>query len=106
MGKKDELLKKLKSISDKTRLNIILLLIDKKMCVCELSTILKMSQPRISRHLRILTESGILKYEKVAQKVFYSLNRDDKINEIILTLIEKESYEKRKNQSSICVCRK
>ncbi|MDH7603911.1 MAG: ArsR family transcriptional regulator, partial [Melioribacter sp.] len=60
--------------------------------------ILKMSQPRISRHLKILTESGILKYEKVAQKVFYYINRKDKTNKSIINLIERELYEERKNK--------
>ncbi|MEJ5307155.1 MAG: metalloregulator ArsR/SmtB family transcription factor [candidate division WOR-3 bacterium] len=102
----DRVLKKLKALSDKTRLEIVSLLIDKKICVCELSKILKMSQPRISRHLKILTESGILKYEKVAQKVFYYINRKDKTNKSIINLIERELYEERKNKSPVCVCRK
>ncbi|MEO0233488.1 MAG: metalloregulator ArsR/SmtB family transcription factor [candidate division WOR-3 bacterium] len=106
MKKNNEILKKMKALSDKTRLEIVMLLIDKEMCVCELSELLKMSQPRISRHLRILTESGILKYEKVAQKVFYNINTKDKTNKLILNMLERESYEKRKTKSPICLCRK
>ncbi|MEO0289306.1 MAG: metalloregulator ArsR/SmtB family transcription factor [candidate division WOR-3 bacterium] len=106
MKQNNGILKKMKALSDKTRLEIIMLLIDKEMCVCELSKLLKMSQPRISRHLRILTKSGILKYEKVAQKVFYYINTKDKTNRLILNLLEREPYEERKNKSPICMCRK
>ncbi|HAF07231.1 MAG: metalloregulator ArsR/SmtB family transcription factor [bacterium] len=104
MKKDYELLNKLKALSDGTRLEIVALLIEKKMCVCELSKILNMSQPRVSRHLKILTDSGILDYEKTAQKVFYSVKRKDPLNEKFFKIIKGERREKRKNKNSICLC--
>jgi len=104
MKKNDYILKRFKALSDRTRLEILSLLIQKKMCVCELSKILNMSQPRVSRHLKILTDSGILNHEKTAQKVFYSINSKDPINVKFFTIVKKGKYEKRKNKNSICMC--
>lgn len=49
-----------KNLSDETRLGIVLLLRDGELCVCDLCTALEQSQPKISRHLAMLRESGIL----------------------------------------------
>lgn len=50
-----------KNLSDETRLNIILLLRESgELCVCELCDTLNESQPKISRHLAMLRESGLL----------------------------------------------
>ena len=41
-----------KTLSDETRLSLVLLLREKgELCVCELTTTLRESQPKISRHL-------------------------------------------------------
>ena len=48
-----------KNLSDETRLSLVLLLREKgELCVCELVSILKETQPKISRHLALLRESG------------------------------------------------
>ena len=44
-----------KSLSDETRLSLVLLLREKgELCVCELTSVLKETQPKISRHLALL----------------------------------------------------
>ncbi|STV83531.1 Arsenical resistance operon repressor [Klebsiella michiganensis] len=49
-----------KSLSDETRLGIVLLLKEMgELCVCDLCTALEQSQPKISRHLAMLRESGL-----------------------------------------------
>ena len=50
-----------KSLSDETRLSLVLLLREKgELCVCELTSVLKETQPKISRHLALLRENGLL----------------------------------------------
>ncbi len=50
-----------KNLSDETRLCLVLLLREKgELCVCELTSILKESQPKISRHLALLRDAGLL----------------------------------------------
>ncbi|MFO5512354.1 metalloregulator ArsR/SmtB family transcription factor, partial [Klebsiella pneumoniae] len=48
-----------KNLADETRLGIVLLLKARgELCVCDLCTALAQSQPKISRHLAMLRESG------------------------------------------------
>ncbi|MCF8012319.1 MAG: metalloregulator ArsR/SmtB family transcription factor [Clostridiales bacterium] len=65
-----------KALGESTRLKIIKLLSVRPMYVCELESVLKISQPRISQHLRIIKEAGLVKERKEAQRVFYMLQTD------------------------------
>lgn len=64
-----------KNLSDHTRLNIVLLLRETgELCVCDLCTALEQSQPKISRHLAMLRESGLLLDRKQGKWVHYRLS--------------------------------
>ncbi|ELI8126922.1 transcriptional regulator [Yersinia enterocolitica] len=64
-----------KSLSDETRLGIVLLLKEMgELCVCDLCTVLEQSQPKISRHLAMLRESGLLLDRKNGKWVHYRLS--------------------------------
>lgn len=65
-----------KALGEPTRLKILRLLSVRPMYVCELESVLGISQPRISQHLRVLKEATILRETKEAQKTFYMLNGD------------------------------
>ncbi|MBF0313133.1 MAG: winged helix-turn-helix transcriptional regulator [Oligoflexia bacterium] len=60
----DHLVSTLKAIGDKNRLRIVGLLANKKLCVCELAYILKITQPSVSKHLKKLKEAGIIESEQ------------------------------------------
>lgn len=62
-----------KALGEPTRIKILKLLAEREMCVCELMDVLEMNQPRISQHLRVLKEAGVLKERKQAQWIYYSL---------------------------------
>ncbi len=47
-------------LSDKNRLRILKLLEQKPMCVCELTYVLGIRQPSVSRHLRKMKEAGLI----------------------------------------------
>ena len=68
-----ELVQVLKAVADKNRLRIIKMLEKKKMCVCELAAVLEITQPSVSKHLKILNNAGIIKDERNSQWVDYSL---------------------------------
>jgi ArsR family transcriptional regulator len=51
-------IKVMKSLSDPNRIKIVKLLQQKRMCVCELQDALGISQPSVSKHLKILEEAG------------------------------------------------
>ncbi|EPL3847461.1 As(III)-sensing metalloregulatory transcriptional repressor ArsR [Klebsiella aerogenes] len=64
-----------KNLSDETRLGIVLLLRELgELCVCDLCTALEQSQPKISRHLAMLRESGLLLDRKQGKWVHYRLS--------------------------------
>ena len=46
------------------------------MCPCDLSDVLDMSMPAISQHLRKMKDKDLIRYKKVGQTIFYSLNED------------------------------
>lgn len=61
----------LKGLADPTRLRLVALLSHGELTVGELCRILGQSQPRISRHLRLLTEAGFLDRFREQQCVYY-----------------------------------
>ncbi len=67
----------LKQISDQTRLRSLLLLHEEgELCVCELTYALGLSQPKVSRHLGVLRDMGIVQGRREGLWIYYSL-RDD-----------------------------
>ncbi len=65
-----------KALGEGTRLKIIKLLSVQSFCVCELAAALDMLQPRISQHLRILKEAGLVSERKEAYWNYYSLETE------------------------------
>lgn len=64
-----------KCLSDETRLRCVALLHNQgKLCVCELSHALDLLQPKISRHLALLRQSGLLQDSREGQWVYYQIN--------------------------------
>jgi ArsR family transcriptional regulator len=64
-----------KALSDQTRLRILLLLASgDERCVCELTEALDLAQPKISRHLAVLREAGLLLDRKAGLWVYYRLH--------------------------------
>jgi len=69
-------LRYLKSLADETRLRLALVLFHYELSVNELVSLLNMGQSRISRHLKILTEAGLLRSRRDGLWVFYSAETD------------------------------
>lgn len=64
-------------LSDSTRLrSVVMLRAERSLCVCELTHALELSQPKISRHLAMLREGGLVIDERRGQWVHYRLNDD------------------------------
>ena len=64
-----------KALADDTRLKLILLIFaEQELCVCELTAALLLSQPKISRHIAILREQGLLSDRRDGKWVFYRLS--------------------------------
>ncbi len=64
-----------KLLSDETRFRCLVLIArEKRLCVCELTHALQESQPKVSRHLAQLRQSGVLVDERQGQWVYYSIS--------------------------------
>ena len=68
-----DMLRVFKSLSDRTRLRIISLLLEGDLCVCELTFILGMAQSRVSHQLRILRDAGLVDDTRDGQWIIYRL---------------------------------
>src|SRR5476651_280809 len=67
-------LKSLRALSDATRLRIIALLEHDELAVAEIQEITRLGQSRISTHLGLLQESGLVQSRREGKRTFYKLN--------------------------------
>ena len=66
-----------KALGDDTRLRVMLLLqAEGELCVCEMTCALDLSQPKISRHLAQLRNTGLITDSRQGQWVYYRLNSE------------------------------
>jgi len=71
-----------KALSDPVRLNILEFLRDGEKCVCEIIPHVKQIQPVVSRHLKILKDTGLVIDRKEGNRRLYSIT-DQQIFKII-----------------------
>src|SRR3954468_11816034 len=67
------------ALADPTRLRILALLRRMELSVGELAQVLGQSQPRVSRHLKILSDAGVLERRKEGSWVFLTLAELDRV---------------------------
>src|SRR5215471_15972571 len=63
----------LKAAGEETRLRVLALLTEAELTVSDLTDILRQSQPRISRHLRLLVEAGLVERYREGNWAFFRL---------------------------------
>ncbi|EKS6737721.1 metalloregulator ArsR/SmtB family transcription factor [Enterobacter ludwigii] len=64
-----------KALSDETRLSIVMLLREAgELCVCDLCSATAKSQPKVSRHMALLRESGLVSDRREGKWVYYRLS--------------------------------
>ncbi|HVH77391.1 MAG TPA: metalloregulator ArsR/SmtB family transcription factor [Stellaceae bacterium] len=67
----EQLLTALRAVAEETRLRLLVLLAHGELTVSELTQILGQSQPRVSRHLKLLCEAGLIDRFREGSWVFY-----------------------------------
>jgi len=78
-----------KLVSDETRLRIIVLLAQGDLYVCQICGVLKLSQPKVSKHLSKLRDLNYVVDERKEKYILYSLNlQDDVIKKLVQNIIE------------------
>lgn len=94
-----------KTLADATRARIALLVTrEKELCVCELTCALEVSQPKISRHLALLRESGLLADRRKGQWVYYRLHPElpDWVNNMLTTMLDANQDWLAENRQRLC----
>ncbi len=99
-----------KALSDSTRLRILMLLLQRELCVCELVFTLKMEQSRISHQLRVLRDADLVEDIREGKWTNYRISKKTRKNlkalfEKILkeTFSDSEEFEEDKKNLEICL---
>ncbi|MBW8733533.1 MAG: metalloregulator ArsR/SmtB family transcription factor [Asticcacaulis sp.] len=79
----DGLLDALRAAGEPTRLRLLRLLAREELSVMELVSILDQSQPRISRHLKLMAEAGLIERFPDGAWVFYRLSGDPSVRPLL-----------------------
>src|SRR6516164_9701592 len=86
-GLMEHLLAALRAVAEPTRLRLVVLCARGELTVSELTQILGQSQPRVSRHLKLLCEAGLLDRFREGSWVFYRLRQSSPIGALARQLV-------------------
>jgi ArsR family transcriptional regulator len=96
----NDILNIFKALSDETRLRILKLLEKGELCVCDIVAALDTIQPKVSFHLSVLKEAGLIKDRRKGKWIHYNINDSDMFRRfLILSTLEKISDESIKDDS-------
>ena len=84
----DQTIEALRAAGEPTRLRVLSLLAGEELSVMELSRILDQSQPRVSRHLKLMTEAGLIERFPDGARVFYRLSSDPLARRLVDTVLD------------------
>src|SRR6202163_3353148 len=77
----------LKAAGEATRLRILALIAEAELTVSDLTEILRQSQPRLSRHLRLLAEAGLVERFREGSWAFFRLRERGSAADIARAMI-------------------
>src|SRR5438876_6584950 len=86
-GFMEHLLAALRAVAESTRLRLVVLCARGELTVSELTQILGQSQPRVSRHLKLLCEAGLLDRFREGSWVFYRLSQTGPVSGLARQLV-------------------
>lgn len=78
----------LRAAGEPTRLRVLSLLAAEELSVMELSGILEQSQPRVSRHLKLMADAGLIERFPDGARVFYRLSSDTTLRRLVETTLD------------------
>ena len=84
----DQTVEALRAAGEPTRLRVLSLLAGEELSVMELSRILDQSQPRVSRHLKLMTDAGLIERFPDGARVFYRLTSEAPARRLIDTVLD------------------
>ena len=84
----DQTVEALRAAGEPTRLRVLSLLAGEELSVMEMSRILDQSQPRVSRHLKLMTDAGLIERFPDGARVYYRLSHDAQARRLIDTVLD------------------
>ncbi len=84
----DELLAGLRAVAEMTRLRILFALSHGELNVTELTQVLAQSQPRVSRHLKLMAEAGLISRHKEGNWVLFRQREEGRGGALARSLVE------------------
>jgi len=78
----------MKLLSDETRLRIAMLLYKDELCVCQLTGITGIAQPKVSKALSKMRDLNLVLDYRKEKYVYYTLKKDNKLMTTLLTTID------------------
>ena len=84
----EQLVNALKSIAEPTRLRLLAILANNELTVSEITEVLNYSQPRISRHLKLMCDAGILDRVQEGAWVFYKAKKSGVGGDLVKNIVE------------------
>jgi len=84
----DQTIEALRGAGEPTRLRVLALLAGDELSVMELSHILDQSQPRVSRHLKLMTEAGLIERFPDGARVYYRLSSEPSARRLVDTVLD------------------
>lgn len=83
----EEMSQFLKLLSDGTRLEILRRLHVREHCVCDFVEMFDISQPAVSRHLKLLRQSQLILERRERQWIYFRINPDHPQHRLLLTIL-------------------
>jgi ArsR family transcriptional regulator len=84
----DQTIDALRAAGEPTRLRVLSLLAAEELSVMELSGILDQSQPRVSRHLKLMADAGLIERFPDGARVFYRLSSEPLARRLVDTVLD------------------
>ncbi len=97
VGTVTDLAERLRALGDRTRLQIVFALAAegvRELCVCDLSTLVGVTDSAVSHSLRTLRQLGMVRFRKVGQIAYYAL-ADGEVGDLVRSGAEHLRYRER-----------
>jgi DNA-binding transcriptional ArsR family regulator len=89
MASFDTVLNDLRAVAESSRLRLLAVLADGEFSVTELTEVVGQSQPRVSRHLKLLCDAGLLEKFREQHWVYYRVPADGSGRELVTSLLSR-----------------
>jgi len=81
-----------RAMADSNRAKMVYSLLQQELCVCDLATVVGLSESAVSQHLRVLRSLRLVRSRKDGKMVYYSI-ADDHVSDLLAVCLEHLRHE-------------